>query len=57
MLDKEDIKMRYEVEFNFIDGKCMNIKTGFKTEDEAKKWAEENTIDGKVSWIIPIKFK
>lgn len=45
--------MKYIVEFDY-QGKengnmiPMQIKTGFTSEIEAQKWAQENTNDGKV---------
>ena len=38
----------WEVDFNFENGKCMSIKTGFKTKEDAEAWASKNTTDGKV---------
>lgn len=38
----------YGVDYNFINGKPMDIKMGFKTYREAEKWNFQNTLDGKV---------
>lgn len=40
----------WEVDYEFHNNKANRIKTGFKTEAEAKAWAEKNTTDGKVQW-------
>lgn len=38
----------YGIDYNFINGKPMDIKMGFRTYRDAEKWSFQNTIDGKV---------
>lgn len=45
------------VEFNFLeDGRCMNIKYGFDSQADAEEWAQENTDDGRVSYMTRTSF-
>lgn len=47
--------IEFWVEYNFIDyedrEKPMDIKTGFKTREDAERWSHRYTLDGKVTGI------
>jgi hypothetical protein len=51
----------YMVEWNFIETKYNGlspewIKMGFKSEKEAREWAEANTTDGRVIGMEPVEW-
>ncbi len=43
------------VEYNFKDGRFMEARWGFESQDDAEQWALEHTDDGRVTYFTPIK--
>lgn len=59
-MKKRTYNEEFYVDFDFVQTKYgirnMSIKGGFKTREEAQRWADENTTDGIVGWMADIEF-